>query len=99
MAQQYSELRPTFKQSAGLCLDHLTVVYERCGAEMAAALRDDQLAIWERLLGELETFIDGHDYQAVGAPVGDERDSWARATALVAGDWHVAGSLRRRSGL
>jgi hypothetical protein len=99
MAQQYSELRPTFQQSAGLCLDHLTVVYERCGAETVAALREDQLTIWDRLLGELDTFIDGHDYQAAGAPVGTERDAWARATALVTGDRQVAGSLRRRSGV
>jgi hypothetical protein len=98
LAQQYAELRPAFQASAGLCLDHLPLVFERCASATAVALRDDQVAIWGRLEAELDTFIDGHDYQAAAAPVGEERDAWARATALLAGNWHVAGSLRRRVG-
>ena len=96
LAQHYAELRPDLQASGGLCLGHLRVAFATAPAEVAGALREDQLAIWARLEAELDEFIRKHDHQFADEPVGAERDAWARATALLAGDQRAAGSRRGR---
>lgn len=94
LGQHYAELRPQFQASSGLCLGHLRVALPAAPAGAAGLLRDDQLAIWARLEAELDEFIRKHDHQFAGEALGEERDAWARATELLAGDWRVTGSRR-----
>lgn len=94
LGQHFAELRPQFQASGGLCLSHLRGALAAAPAAVAAGLRDDQLAIWARLEAELDEFIRKHDHQFAGEQVGAERDAWARATDLLAGDPRAAGSRR-----
>lgn len=96
--QHYADLRPQLQASGGLCIDHLRAALGVASAETAALLRDDQRAIWARLEAELDEFIRKHDHQFAGEEVGGERDAWARATVLLAGDPRVTGSRRSRQG-
>jgi hypothetical protein len=91
-ARHFGELRPDFQASSGLCREHLrvTLAHPAAGAE----LREDQLAIWARLEAELDEFIRKHDHEFAREEVGPERDSWSRATELLAGDWRVMGGRR-----
>lgn len=92
LARHYSELRPVFQRSSGLCRDHLRATLGRMAG--GTELRDDQLAIWARIEAELDELIRKHDHQFAGEEVGTERDVWSRATTLLAGDWRVTGSRR-----
>jgi Family of unknown function (DUF6062) len=94
LGQHYGELRSLYQASGGLCLDHLRAALAVAPEPAAAALRDDQRAIWARLEAELDEFIRKHDHQFADEPVGPERNAWARATDLLAGDWRVNGSKR-----
>jgi hypothetical protein len=96
LGQHYAQLRPQLQVSEGLCVSHLRIALAAAPADVAAALREDQLAIWARLEAELDEFIRKHDHQFAGESVGPERDAWARATALLAGDERAAGSRRGR---
>ncbi|GAB4426294.1 MAG: hypothetical protein OHK0015_07070 [Chloroflexi bacterium OHK40] len=94
LVRDYSGLRPALQASSGLCLDHLRAALAHSELATAAELREDQLAIWARLEAELDELIRKHDHQFAAEPVGAERDAWARATELLAGDWRVTGSSR-----
>lgn len=96
LGQHYDNLQAPFQSSSGLCLGHLRLALAGAPARIAAALRDDQLAIWGRLEAELDEFIRKHDHQFAGEAMGAERDVWARVTALLAGDERAAGSRRGR---
>jgi hypothetical protein len=95
LGQHYAELRPRFQSSPGLCLIHLRAALAGVPAEVASMLRDDQRAIWGRLEAELDEFIRKHDHQFAGEAMGPERDAWARATDLLAGDARAVGSRRQ----
>lgn len=94
LGQHYAELRPSFQTSPGLCLDHLREGLALAPPATAAAIRDDQLALWATLEAELDEFIRKHDHQFAGEPMGAERNAWARATDLISSDWRVRGSRR-----
>jgi hypothetical protein len=94
LIQHYGDLRPTFQASRGLCVGHLRVALVHASGEGGTQLRDDQRVIWARLETELDEFIRKHDHQFADEVVGTERDAWARATALLAGDPRALGSRR-----
>lgn len=94
LGQHYTELRPAFQGSNGLCVAHLRAALGKATPAVAAMLRDDQVAIWARLEEELDEFIRKHDHQFTGEEVGAERDAWARATLLVSGDARALGGRR-----
>lgn len=75
-----------FRGSAGLCLPHfrsaLRQVSEPAALERLVAI---QVGIWQKLKGELDSFIVQHDYRYAGQPMGAERDSWQRAIGSLAG--------------
>lgn len=79
------ELLAAFTQSAGLCRIHLGQGLARASAAAAGQLRAAQLAIWQRLIDELDSFIRKHDYAFADEPIGAEGDAWARASLLVSG--------------
>jgi hypothetical protein len=96
LGRHYTELRPPFQASGGLCLSHLRAALTAALPAVASAIRTDQLAIWVRLEAELDEFIRKHDHQFTDEPMGAERDAWARASTLLSGDERAAGSRRER---
>jgi hypothetical protein len=82
------DLLPLFRDSAGLCLPHLRLAIERT-PDMATfeRLKAAQLAVWQRLAGELDEFIRKQDHRFTAEPLGDERTSWSRAVDLVSGQF------------
>lgn len=88
-------LEAAFRDSAGLCLPHFRAA-PRQSADPAGLERllNLQVAIWQRLKNELETFIIKNDYRYAGAPMGAERNSWLRAISALAGKDEVFGTRR-----
>ncbi len=86
-----------FRRSEGVCLPHLRAILRHIHdpADLGSFL-DVQRAIWERLHGELGTFIDQHDHKKRGV-IGSERDSHVRAIRGLAGERGIFG-VGRRSG-
>jgi hypothetical protein len=75
------QLQAAFAASAGLCAPHLRLALRR--APDSATF--ERLRVAQRLVAELELFIDRHDHRRANEALGAEATSWARATALVAG--------------
>lgn len=78
------ETKERFSGSSGLCVLHFERALELPGGD-SADFRLAQLAIWERLVGELSEFIRRSDHRFQHEPMGEERDSWRRAVQLVSG--------------
>jgi hypothetical protein len=80
------ELLPCFRESAGLCLPHLRLALRHMpDAATFERLKRVQLAIWQRLMAELDEFIRKHDHRFAAEPIGSEGSSWSRAVELVSG--------------
>jgi hypothetical protein len=83
---QEGRLLPALRASWGLCLPHLRLALGRTpDAEAFERLRATQLACWERLQTQLDTFVRKHDYRYTGEPIGEEANSWSLAVDLVSG--------------
>ncbi|NWG16437.1 MAG: hypothetical protein HXY41_07355 [Chloroflexi bacterium] len=75
-----------FRASAGLCLPHFRgALRQMTGPVALERLVAIQVDIWQKLKGELDSFITQHDYRYAGQPMGAERDSWKRAIISLAG--------------
>lgn len=80
------ELLPVFRTSAGLCLPHVRQTLRRTGdPARLERFRQAQLAVWRRLIDQLDELIRKHDHRFADELVGDEADAWARAIALASG--------------
>jgi Family of unknown function (DUF6062) len=73
LGQHYAELRSPFQSSGGLCVSDLRAALAVASAEVAAAIRADQLAIWARLEAELDAWS-----RATTLLAGDERAAGSR---------------------
>ena len=82
-----SRLSEAYRASHGLCLPHFrqTLAAARTPAarKLLIALQRD---IWERLLADLDTFKEMHDYHHTGERMGAEGDSWLRVLRGLAGE-------------
>ena len=86
------QLVQVYRNSDGLCLPHFRQVLNRLGRpDSARHLIALQRAIWERLLTDLQTFIEMHDYRHTGERMAGERDSWLRAIRSLAGEEGIWG--------
>lgn len=84
-----------FRDSAGLCLPHFRAALRQTTSPLALeTLLTLQVAIWQKLKTDLETFITKNDYRYAGQPMGVERDSWRRALGSLAGKKGVFGTRR-----
>jgi hypothetical protein len=90
-----TRMEEAFRQSDGLCLRHFQgVLKEIRDGRARELLISIQVGHFEALKGELDQFIDRHDYRRADEEMAGERDSWLRAIARLGGEKGVFG-LRR----
>ncbi|MCX7851150.1 MAG: DUF6062 family protein [Anaerolineae bacterium] len=82
----HPDLAPAYDAAGGLCLPHLRAALALADEEQARILQTRQLAVYRRLIAQLDEFIRKHDHRFRHEPFGVEKDAWARAVALVAGE-------------
>jgi len=88
-------LMAAYEQSGGLCLPHVQLLMSSTSSNTARdRLGEIQAGHWQRLLEELDLFIEKHDYRRADDSMGRERNSWQRAVQLVSGDPVVFGVRR-----
>ena len=80
-----AEMQGAYAAGAGLCVGHLEEVVAQSGSEVLVFLRAQEEAKLGRLEWELGEFIRKTDYNYSHEPMEDERNSWLRALAKVAG--------------
>jgi hypothetical protein len=80
------ELAEAYGQAGGLCLPHLRTTLARAGDVQTRTVESWQSAIYRQLHGELAEFIRKHDHRFSQEPFGDEKESWTRAVAALAGE-------------
>ncbi len=79
-------LLTAYESSDGLCLSHFRQALNQVRQEeVLKAMVRTQSVIWKRLAGQLSEFIRKNDHRFRDEPWGDERDSWRRAIAALAG--------------
>jgi hypothetical protein len=84
---QKDELSAAIRASDGLCLPHLRQsLIRKASVEAKQTLLDLSREHWEKLQFELSEFIRKNDYRFSKEEVGEERDSWLRATGLLKGN-------------
>ena len=79
------ELGQAYAAAGGLCLSHLRLVLLQADERQALTVQAWQLAVYRILHGQLAEFIRKHDHRFRQEPFGDEKDSWTRAVASLAG--------------
>lgn len=86
-----------YRASEGLCLPHFRGALRAAnGSENAGLMIMIQRAVWSKLKGELNLFMDKYDARHAGEPVGDEGTSWQRTIARLAGEWNAFGQRREK---
>jgi len=69
-----------------LCLTHLRqVIEEGPSPERFQALRDIQIAHWEKLISELGEFVRKNDHRFHHEAIGEEGNAWIRAVDAIVG--------------
>lgn len=84
------DLAQAYLDAGGLCLPHLAAVLAAADVGQARMLQKWQLAVYRGLHGQLAEFIRKHDHRYRSEPFGEERDSWTRAVASLAGESDAA---------
>jgi hypothetical protein len=80
------EFVPKVRAADPLCLNHFRrAIEESSSLQQLCALRDSQLAHWERLIAELGEFIRKNDYRFHAEAIGSEGTAWLRAIDAIAG--------------
>jgi len=80
-------LRAAFEQKGILCLVHLERTLEqRMKASERTSLYEAGKKALERLLKELNEFLEKQDYHRSLETIGQERDAWVRAVRMIAGE-------------
>ena len=80
------EFNSYFKQSFGLCLNHLISVLNSCrNKKIIENLKEMEFQKRESLIAELKEFHRKHDYRFAKEGYGPEGDSWIRAIEKLAG--------------
>jgi hypothetical protein len=82
----HPDLVAAYEAAGGLCLPHLRRVLALADETPARTLQTWQLAIYRRLLAQLDEFIRKHDHRFRHEPFGLEKDAWTRGVAAVAGE-------------
>lgn len=82
----HPDLFPAYDAAGGLCLTHLRAVLTLADEDQARTLQTRQVAVYRRLLAQLDEFIRKHDHRFRHEPFGVEKDAWTRAVAVVAGE-------------
>jgi len=80
-----AEMQAAYAAGPGLCLRHVEMVLAQSRAEVRAFLCTQEEAKLGRLACELGEFIRKSDFNHSHEPMGDERNSWLRALAKIAG--------------
>ncbi|MGD9376029.1 MAG: DUF6062 family protein [Anaerolineae bacterium] len=88
-------LADAYRNSDGLCVAHLRKALARASRSQAEQLVAVQVILWGELLFELEEFVRKNDPRFRHEGMGEERDSWSRALALVSGPRPRASSERQ----
>jgi hypothetical protein len=80
----------------GFCLPHFRLALRQNYApDVLRKIIDTQKAIWERLRASLVEFIDKNRHERMHEEMGEEKDSWQRAIADMAGAKGIFGIERR----
>ncbi len=90
-----ARVHTAFLASEGLCLPHFREALRFATAsDQFDRLRDTQMGIWERLMGEVKELVRKNDYRFAHEPRGPEMDSWRRVVARMVGEKGVFGDDR-----
>lgn len=80
------DMRAAIQRSGGICLPHLLRALEQLkDAKWQEWLVKLQRPHMESIHAELKEFIRKNDYRFMGEEIGEERDSWKRATEMASG--------------
>lgn len=87
LLQRREDVRALYRQSFGLCLSHFKAFLDRAWAteDVVAFVSEVQIEQLKRLSSELGEYLRKHDYRFSHEPYGEERDSFIRATQMLAG--------------
>ena len=80
------DLNRHYRDSFGLCLQHLAKVIRKCGNEpIAKEIIEIESTKVAHLLGEVEEFMRKQDYRFSDEQPGKEQDAWIRAIEKIVG--------------
>ncbi len=81
------KLRKAFEERGILCLPHLEkVLVQKMGAAQKKSLYETGKKALERLLKELNEFLEKQDYHRSQESMGKEWDAWIRAIRMISGE-------------
>jgi hypothetical protein len=84
---QSEELRKSFAECGILCVNHLErVLAEKMSAANLKNLRETGKKALERLLKDLNEFLEKQDYHRSHEAFGKERDAWIRVVRMISGE-------------
>jgi hypothetical protein len=80
------DLNRHYRDSFGLCLQHLAIVIRECGDEpITKEIIEVESAKVAHLVGELDEFMRKQDYRFSDEQPGKEQDAWIRAIEKIVG--------------
>lgn len=89
-------IKPLYKNSGGLCIQHFFRVFSQSDEAKANFLLEDQIERVQKLNGELNRFLESYDYRYPKERKGEEQNSWWQSAEFFAGKKYDPLSLLRR---
>ena len=84
---QSEKLRKTFGERGILCLSHFrNALAQKMDGVLRKSLYENGKNALERLLKDLNEFLEKQDYHRAKESLGQERDAWVRAVRMVSGE-------------